>query len=61
MKALLASPNHSDASYGYGYVLLKRGAEAEAKPHLCRALGNGDAQTAREIKALLSKNALSCE
>lgn len=60
-QALAMSPGHSDASYGYGYVLLKQGEAAAAKPHLCRAMTSGDAQTAREIRALMSKNALSCE
>ena len=60
-QALALAPGNGDANYGYGYVLLKRGGTAKAKTYLCRALLKGDAQTSREIRALLSKNALTCE
>ena len=60
-QALALAPGHSDANYGYGYVLLKRGAAAEAEAPLCSALASGTPQSQREIRALLSKNSMSCE
>lgn len=60
-QALALAPGHSEANYGYGYVLLKQGRVAEAKIPLCSALASGKPQSQLEIRALLSKNSMSCE
>ncbi len=59
--ALAIDPNHADANYGYGYALLKQGQATASVPYLCRAQRTGDAESARDIRALLSQNGLSCE
>ncbi|MEZ4323512.1 MAG: tetratricopeptide repeat protein [Myxococcota bacterium] len=59
--ALAIQPGHADANYGYGYALLKQGRATEATPYLCKAQQTGDAEIARDIRALLTHNGLSCE
>ncbi len=59
--ALDASPNHVEAHYGYGYVLLSSGAKEAARPHLCVAMQRGSLDTRREARSLLTNNGLSCD
>jgi cell division septation protein DedD len=59
--ALAIDPNHADANYGYGYALLRQGQATASTPYLCRAQRTGDAESARDIRALMSQNGLSCE
>ncbi len=59
-RVLARQPGHADANYGYGYALLAQQRSAEAQPYLCRALINGDAETQREIRALLTRHRLTC-
>lgn len=58
--ALAKQPGHADANYGYGYALLSGGRSLDARPYLCKALANGDAEIQRETRALLSRNQLTC-
>lgn len=60
--ALSQDPNHTDANYGYGYVLLKQGRKDDAKRHLCKALqtAGGDPTVTRDVNGLLSANGLTC-
>lgn len=59
-QALAKQPGHPDANYGYGYALLSGGRSLDARPYLCKALANGDAEIQRETRALLSRNQLTC-
>lgn len=59
-QALAKQPGLTDANYGYGYALLSGGRSLDARPYLCKALANGDAEIQRETRALLSRNQLTC-
>lgn len=59
--ALDQAPGNVDANYGYGYVLIKSGQPAAAKPYLCVGLKRGDTDTKREAQGFLSRNGLTCD
>lgn len=61
-QAVSQNPEHADANFGYGYVLLKQGQRDLAKKHLCRALQNagGSSDVGREANGMLQNNGMSC-
>ena len=58
--ALELDPEHDEATYGYGYVMLMEGRTAEATTHLCRARDAEERTIRREVAAMIESNALSC-
>jgi hypothetical protein len=59
--ALDVSPGHPEASYGYGYALMQRGAREEAKSQLCVAQRGGlSVDLMREVNGLLEANGFTC-
>lgn len=58
--ALAERPGDPEATYGLGYVYLQAGDTVAARRYLCAAVGGGDEEMRREIRALLERNKLSC-
>lgn len=59
-KVLATQPDHSEAAYGVGYVLLQQGDKDGAQHWLCKSLRGADVDTAREVRGLLERNTLAC-
>lgn len=60
-EALDRDPQGAEASYGFGYALVKRGRLTEGRLHLCRARVGVSAMDRREIDGVLAFHGLSCE
>ena len=60
-EALAVAPNHADARYGLGYVLLNQGDLDAALPHLCKALASGQTDIVTDVRGLLARSGGSCD
>ena len=58
--ALDQRPGDPDATYGYGYALLRLGQPDRARVYLCQAQAAGGPST-REIRGLMRTHGLACD
>ncbi|MEZ4236604.1 MAG: tetratricopeptide repeat protein [Myxococcota bacterium] len=59
-EALELQPDHDEANYGYGYIMLMQNRRAEATAHLCRARSSSDPEIRTDVTGLIDHNALKC-
>jgi serine/threonine protein kinase len=60
-EALALAPDHPDARYGLGYVLLNEGNLDAALPHLCQALASGQTDIVTDVRGLLARSGGTCD
>lgn len=59
--ALKNSPSNKEATYGYGYTLLKVGRQEEGRSWMCKARDGGPADIQAEVDGTLGRIGLSCD
>lgn len=59
-RAVDLAPADDEAAYGYGYVLLMQGREADATKYLCRARKAQRADTRQDVNGMIANYGLKC-
>jgi Flp pilus assembly protein TadD len=58
--ALRLDPDHAEANYGYGYIMLMQNRRTEATDHLCRARTAKDPEIRQDVNGLIDARGLQC-